>query len=314
MGFIDRSGLVLKPGFEGKGIRCPRLKIVKKRKYGYLSACLQPLFMSSEWFYPSLVLKEYISSYMLSDYSGNGTGDTPFGMYPIGSAVLCFSLDRPGICKEVGSEKIIRHAKFNFIHQFKQPRFYEVIAWPAKVLHVVFKPFGAYRLLGVPQNCSFDDHATSLYDMLANKIMPLLNQIEDAAGNSRRVIKLVNDWLENQLVKNEKIDVARISRACLLIEANQGSLPIGELAKKLWLSKRVLEYQFQEQVGLSPKLYSRITRFNALMTGIKHKKVTDWQELVMKYNYFDQAHFIKEFKRFSGSSPAHQPEVRAILS
>lgn len=270
--------------------------------------------MPSEWFCPGPSLKEYISSYMLSDYSGNGTGDTPFGMYPIGSAVLCFSLDRQAVCREVGSEKIIRHAKFNFIHQFKHPRFYEVIAWPEKVLHVVFKPFGAYRLLGIPQNCSFDEHGTALPDMLVGKIMPLLNQIEDAAGRSRLVIKLVNDWLENQLFKNEKIDVARITRACMLIEANRGSLPIEELAEKLWLSKRVLEYQFQQQVGLSPKLYSRITRFNSLMTGIKNKKITDWQELIMKYNYFDQAHFIKEVKRFSGSSPAHQPEVHAILS
>lgn len=100
----------------------------------------------------------------------------------------------------------------------------------------------------------------------------------------------------------------------MLIEANHGSLPIGQLAQKLWLSKRVLEYEFLEQVGLSPKLYSRITRFNSLMTGIKNKKITDWQDLALKYNYFDQAHFINEFKRFSGSSPSQQPNIRAILS
>ena len=105
-----------------------------------------------------------------------------------------------------------------------------------------------------------------------------------------------------------------MSQACTLIEANHGSLPIGQLAQKLWLSKRVLEYEFQEQVGLPPKLYSRITRFNSVMTGIKNKKITDWQDLASKYNYFDQAHFINEFKRFSGSSPSKQPNIRAILS
>ncbi|MHA4810824.1 helix-turn-helix domain-containing protein [Flavitalea flava] len=270
--------------------------------------------MASIWFSPGPVLKKYISAYLLSDYSEGGIGDITFGMYPIGSAVLCFSLDQPAICREVGSEQLIRQAKFNFIHQFKQPRFYRIIAWPQKVLHVIFKPFGAYRLMGFPQNCAFPEHGTSLSDILEDGIRPLLNQIEDAANNSSLVIKLVNDWLENQLHKNEKLDVTRISYACTMIEKSRGAQPIEQLAPILCLSKRVLEYQFQEMVGLSPKLYSRITRFNSLRTGIKDKKVTDWQELVSEYNYFDQAHFIKEFKRFSGSPPTHQPDIRAILS
>lgn len=270
--------------------------------------------MPSEWFYPPQPLREYISTYILSDYGINGFVDTTTYMYPIGSAVLCFSLDKPAVFKEISSGQIIRHARFNFIHQFKQPRFYQVLACPTKVLHVIFKPYGAYSLLGIPQNCSFDEHGTSLLNMLSNKIMPLLNQIEDAAGNSSLVIKLVNEWLKNQLIKKEQIDVGRIRHACILIEMNQGSLPIEQLAEKVCLSKRALQYLFQEQVGLSPKLYSRITRFNSLLPGIKNNKITDWQEIVFKYKYFDQAHFIKEFKHFSGNSPARLPVIRAILS
>ncbi|PSL45714.1 AraC-like DNA-binding protein [Chitinophaga niastensis] len=269
--------------------------------------------MPSKWFYPASPLREYISTYILSDYTDGFVGTTTY-MYPTGSAVLCFSLDRPAIFKEISSGQMIKHARFNFIHQFKQPRIYEVIAFPAKVLHVIFKPYGAYRLLGIPQNCSFDEHGTSLPGILADKIIPLLNQIEDAGDNSHHVIRLVNQWLEDQLIKKEKLDVARVRHACMLIEANQGNLSIEQLAKKVWLSKRALQYQFQEQVGLSPKLYSRITRFNALLAGIKNNQLTDWQEIVSKYNYFDQSHFIKEFKYFSGNSPAHLPDIRAILS
>jgi AraC-like DNA-binding protein len=270
--------------------------------------------MASKWFYPEWPLREYISTYILSDYGINGMVNDTTYMYPIGSAVLCFSLDRPAIFKEICSGQIIKHAKFNFIHQFKQPRHYQVIVSPDKVLHVVFKPYGAYRLLGIPQNCSFDEHGTSLPAVLAGKITPLLTQIEDAAYNITHIIKLVNNWLENQLIKKEKLDVDRVRHACMLIEKNQWNLSIEQLAKKVWLSKRTLQYQFQEQVGLSPKLYSRITRFNSLLAGIKSNQLTDWREIAFKYNYFDQAHFIKEFKRFSGNSPAHLPDIRAILS
>jgi len=74
----------------------------------------------------------------------------------------------------------------------------------------------------------------------------------------------------------------------MLIETYQGTLSIEQLTQKVWLSKRALEYQFQEQVGLSRKMYSRIKRFNPLLTAIKKEKVTDWQKLTFKCNYFDR--------------------------
>jgi AraC-like DNA-binding protein len=265
-------------------------------------------------FYPHLALREYISAYILSDYGLDGFVNNMTCIYPEGSTILCFSLDRPFVFKEIGSGCMIKLTKFNFIPQFKQPRFYEVIRCPVKVLHVVFKPYGAYRLLGIPQHCTFHEHGTSLFDILTGSIAPLLSQIEDAADNYSLIIQLVNSWLENQFIKNEKIDVSRVSHACMLIEACQGILPIKQLTQNMRLSKRALEYQFREQVGLSPKLYSRITRFNALFAVIKKEKASDWQELLFKYNYFDQAHLIKEFKCFSGNPPSRLPETHPILT
>ncbi|QNK64550.1 helix-turn-helix transcriptional regulator [Pedobacter sp. PAMC26386] len=270
--------------------------------------------MSSSWFYPEWPLSEYVATYILSDYSDGFVDGTTY-MYPIGSAVLCFSLDQPAVVKEIGSGQIIKHLKFNFIHQFKQARFYEVIAFPARVLHVIFYPYGAYRILGIPQNCSFDEHGTSLSAILSDKIATLLNQIEDISySNGNGVIKLVNNWLENQLIQRSKIDVSRVRHACSLIEMSKGNLSIKQLTTKVWLSKRALEYQFQEQVGLSPKFYSRIVRFNALLAEIKNCECIDWSEIVYKYHYFDQAHFIKEFKCFSSNCPSHLPKIRGIIT
>lgn len=269
--------------------------------------------MPSTWIYPEWPLNEYISTYILSDYNDGFAGDMTH-IYPTGSAVLCFSLDHPIVFKEVSSGQIIFHSRFNFIHQFRQPRIYQVMAFPAKVLHVIFKPYGAYRLLGIPQNMAFDEHGTPLLTMLSDKIAPLLIQVEDAAHNSSLVMKLVNQWLEMQLQKKKKLNVDHVRHACMLIETNRGDISIEQLAKEVWLSKRALEYQFQERVGLSPKLYSRITRFNTLLAGIDRRRGANWQDIIAEYNYFDQAHFIKEFKYFSGNSPAHLSKHRAIIS
>jgi AraC-like DNA-binding protein len=270
--------------------------------------------MPSQRVYPQLTLCEYVSAYILSDYGVDGFVDDTACIYPEGSAILCFSLDNPFVFKEISSGCIIKLTKFNFIPQFKQPRFYQVIACPGKVLHVIFKPYGAYKLLGISQNTSFDEHGTSLFDMLADKIKPLLNQIEDAAYNTSHIIQLVNKWLENQLVKNEKIDVSRVSYACMLIAASQGNMPIKQLTQNMHISKRALEYQFQEQVGLSPKLYSRITRFSFLLTAIKNNKAVNWKELSFRHKFFDQAHLINEFKYFSGNSPTRLSEINPILT
>ncbi len=269
--------------------------------------------MSSAWICPAWPLSEYISTYILSDYKDGFTGDITH-MYPTGSTILCFSLDQPIIFKEISSGQIIFHSRFNFIHQFKQPRIYEVMAFPAKVLHVIFKPYGAYRLLGIPQNTAFDEHGTPLLTMLSDKIALLLRQVEDAGHNGREVVKLVHQWLVLQLREREKLNVDHVRHACRLIAESHGDMTIDQLAREVWLSKRALEYQFQERVGLSPKLYSRITRFNTLLEGIHHHTEVDWQQIVAEYNYFDQAHFIKEFKRFSGNSPAHLSKHRAIVS
>lgn len=270
--------------------------------------------MPDQYFYPPPMLQEFISAYFLSSYDTIGFEHTPICVYPTGSAVLCFSLDKPFIFKEMASGLIIRHTKFNFVHQFREPRFYQVIACPSKVLHVVFKPYGAYRLLGIPQNSSFDRHGTALTDILTDRVKDLLHQIEDASSNAVLVVKLVNEWLKAQFIKHEKISVGRVSHACKLIVDNRGNLSIEQLAQEVWLSKRALEYQFQEQVGLSPKMYCRITRFNALLTRIQNDTVNDFQELVDHYNYFDQAHLIKEFKFFSGNPPTFLPETRVIVS
>ncbi len=262
---------------------------------------------------PSPPLCTYVAAYVISEYD-DGFVNAVTSMYPIGAAILCFSMDNTVVCREVGQSNIIKHSRFNFIHQFKYPRFYQVIAAPKKVLHVIFRPYGAYKLLGIPQDASFEEHGTSLSVLLADKINPLLKMIEDAGDHVSWVIHLVNKWLEHQLTTNEYLDITRISHACSFIAANQGCISIEKLAQEICLSKRVLEYKFKEQVGVSPKLYSRIIRFNALLSDIKSNTFKDWQELALHYKYFDQAHFIKVFKRFSGSSPAHYPAIRGIIA
>jgi AraC-like DNA-binding protein len=269
--------------------------------------------MSSIWFHPEPPLNEFISLYLLTDYKDLFKGDIVH-VYPTGHAALCLSLDQPIVFKELPSGEMFVHDRFNFIHPFSQPRSYEIITFPTRVLHIVFKPYGAYRLLGIPQNSTFDAHGTSLRNIMSAEIAPLLSQLVDIADNSSQVVQLVMKWLESQLLKRGKLHIDHVQHACRLIDMSHGNLSIEQLAKEVWLSKRALEYQFQQQVGLSPKLYSRIMRFNASLAWINSHKDINWQDVAARYNYFDQAHFIREFKFFSGDAPSRLLTHRHLIS
>lgn len=69
------------------------------------------------------------------------------------------------------------------------------------------------------------------------------------------------------------------------------------------ISERTIQRKFRHRVGVSPKKLIRIVRINALWTKIKDNQPIDYQDLVYLGNYFDQAHFIKDFKAITGETP-----------
>ena len=81
------------------------------------------------------------------------------------------------------------------------------------------------------------------------------------------------------------------------IFTTNGEIPVKELSEKLFWSERQINQYFNHQFGLSLKAYCNILRFQASLSHIKKGK------LFPQLNYYDQSHFIKEIKKFSGVSP-----------
>jgi len=81
---------------------------------------------------------------------------------------------------------------------------------------------------------------------------------------------------------------------------------------QLALSPRRFIQVFAEQVGLTPKLFCRVRRFHEVMRRVHQGSGIDWTEVALSCGYFDQAHFIRDFRAFSGLNPtawlAHRGE------
>lgn len=88
-----------------------------------------------------------------------------------------------------------------------------------------------------------------------------------------------------------------------LIFSSNGMASVAELIAVAQVSERQLERLFKKYIGLSPKYYSRIIRFNYIFQLIKSKK-NSWTEIVYQSGYYDQSHFIRNFKAFTGEDPS----------
>jgi AraC-like DNA-binding protein len=112
-------------------------------------------------------------------------------------------------------------------------------------------------------------------------------------------IKIVEQFLISQLkdIRTDKLIVEAIK----LIYQTNGTIRIKELNEKLFISQSPFEKRFRKVVGTTAKKFASIVRFNAVLDNLSETKTLS--EICYENNFFDQAHFIKDFKQFTGDTP-----------
>lgn len=96
---------------------------------------------------------------------------------------------------------------------------------------------------------------------------------------------------------------AAVARASELIERNGGALAIPEVARRVGLSERQLGRRFDVEVGLTPKFASRVARFRRVAAAIERGVGAGISRIALAAGYYDQPHFNREFRAFSGLTP-----------
>ncbi|WP_308992445.1 helix-turn-helix transcriptional regulator [Mariniflexile litorale] len=129
-----------------------------------------------------------------------------------------------------------------------------------------------------------------------------VNEIEEkltmATTDEQRII-ITEYFLLSQLkdIETDKL----IIEAIRLIYLNKGLIRIKELNEKLHISQSPFEKRFRKIVGTTPKKFTSIVRFNNILDSLN--KTQSLTEIGYENNFFDQAHFIKNFKQFTGETP-----------
>ena len=168
------------------------------------------------------------------------------------------------------------------------------------IISARFLPEGLAPFLTVPVN-SLENRAVSMSELFGQAGSQLELEVIQADTNQDR-IQLIENFLLSILSK--PVVAAGITRSCVeVIMAAQGQLGISDLAQKMKLNRRQLERKFESEIGMSPKQLSRAIRLQATIRKLGEKKFNTLTDLAYDNGYYDQAHFIRDFREFTGISP-----------
>ena len=133
------------------------------------------------------------------------------------------------------------------------------------------------------------------------KLKSLHTAMEEKQDASAK-IALLNNFFASVF---SEVSVNTITDHAVKILQQSGLQSIRKVSDELGISERHLEIQFKKHVGISPKTYTLINRFKRMEQLLHHKTAIKWEQINFSHEYYDQSHFIKDFKRFTGHTPSH---------
>lgn len=132
-----------------------------------------------------------------------------------------------------------------------------------------------------------------------------------SASNTKQRIAIVEKFLNEQLSKSSTIDKIVTSTVNEILLSN-GSFPINELIVKYSSNRRQLERKFSKLVGLSPKQLGKIIRLQAALKLLISNDAKNLTQIAYTSDYYDQAHFIKDFQEFTGTNPKKYLKTKGL--
>jgi AraC-like DNA-binding protein len=175
--------------------------------------------------------------------------------------------------------------------------------YPARVrlAGVHFKPWGMSPFIDMPAAELRDRWAPAdaVWQRSADRIR---SQAGDTAS-AAEALRVLEEELRSRLAGAPAPGLDLVRHAGRRLEASHGAVPVGALSDAAGVSGNYLAAQFRSHVGVTPKRVARIYRFARLIVSVDARRPVDWAELAHTAGYFDQAHFSREFKDFTGHTP-----------
>jgi AraC-like DNA-binding protein len=181
---------------------------------------------------------------------------------------------------------------------------------PVQSLGIFFQPAGFSRLFRMPLSELRDTYYEGT-SVLGRRIRSLWNQLGEASSFPARVV-IIERFLLQQSLAASAVDVADACADRIL--QRHGLLNMEALTREFQISQRQLERRFETRIGISPKSFSRIARFQTALDLKVVNPQRTWLSIAHSLGYFDQMHLIHDFRNLCGETPgrlfAHLGDAR----
>lgn len=166
---------------------------------------------------------------------------------------------------------------------------------------ICFYPYGFANFLSAPLK-SLTDKEVPIKDLFGNvEAQQLENDMIGARDTAHR-IEIIEAFLLKKLKERSTADTLVQSTIDALLRSG-GNSQIGDIIKSDPSKRRQLERKFAKQIGISPKQLGKVIRLQAALELMLHNKAESLTHVAYESGYYDQAHFIKDFKEFTDTNP-----------
>ncbi|MDX2141694.1 MAG: helix-turn-helix domain-containing protein [Chloroflexota bacterium] len=218
---------------------------------------------------------------------------------PDGCLEMAFILG-DDIKRYTSNDEFVIQPRAMVLGQITKPFFIEPIGY-VDSFAVRFYPYGLANFLSTPLKALADQETplTALFGEAAAET--LAQRIMNSKDTDER-IAVIEDFLFNKL--SDQLSIDHIVKATIgAMFSTGGTMTIGELLEHDTSKRRQLERKFSSQVGISPKQLSKVIRLQSVLSMMLTQQSEHLSRIAYDSDYYDQEHFIKDFKEFTGMTP-----------
>lgn len=251
--------------------------------------------MNFRLFQPVASLSRYIKQYwFLEMEASEAVGER---VIPTGYVELTFHF-----ANHLLKRKRIDELQPGIILSGQKTDFFDVLpTGKISMLSIQFYPHSAGLFFDLPVN-ELTNETLDLYDLFGAPARELEEQLDDLPTLEEKV-KHIENFLLDRLSLKTNDAWNRISHTIGLINQSNGMITLDKLASEACLCRKQHERVFKEMVGLSPKQFLKVIRFQYALYAHQHHSIESLTELAYRCGYYDQSHMIHDFRELSGITP-----------
>ncbi|MBT1711195.1 helix-turn-helix transcriptional regulator [Fulvivirgaceae bacterium PWU5] len=264
--------------------------------------------MNYQTFQPCPDLKSLVKCYWTLEVSADSDAEKQ-RIVPDGCIEMAFILG-DDIKRFTSGDNFILQPRAMVLGQTTEPFYIQPTGY-VNTFAVRFYPYGFANFVSTPLK-NLANKETPIEDLFGEAHSKELAQKIIPARHAQQRIEIIEEFLLSKL--NEKATLDNIVKTTVetLLSTN-GSSSISAILKEDLSKRRQLERKFLKQIGISPKQLGKVIRLQAALKMLLSQQTETLTSIAYESEYYDQAHFIKDFKEFTGTNPRDFLEDRQLL-